>query len=111
MTSGPLLPAEFADLEIYAEAWALPLESQRNAKRIGCDMKELTAFYDAIFPRLEGIVGYLNRFPFEAIPQDARNLLSLAYSLLEVSLSVEVLGCPNMPNAVDEARVLFAHER
>ena len=47
-----LLPADFADLEPYAD-WALPGEGARYAKRLASTMDELQAFYDAAFPRLE----------------------------------------------------------
>ena len=48
----PTLPAEFADLEPFAD-WALRAERERYAKRLASTMDELQAFYDAAFPRLE----------------------------------------------------------
>ena len=111
MMSDPMLPSEFADLERFAPDWALARESQRNAKRIGSDMSEIQALYDAMFPRLRDVVDYLNRFPLESMPPEAQNLLYLAYSMIEVSLPVEVLGQPNMPDSVEDSRLLYLHEQ
>jgi hypothetical protein len=111
MTSDRMLPGEFAELERFARDWALARESQRNAKRISSDMSEIQALYDAMFPRLHDVVEYLNRFPLESMPPEAKNLLHLSYSMIEVSLPVEVLGQPNMPDSVEDSRLLYLHER
>jgi hypothetical protein len=111
MTSDGMLPSEFADLEGFAQGWALARESQRNAKRIDSEMSEIQALYDAMFPRLREIVDYLNRFPLESMAPEAKNLLHLAYSMIEVSLPVEVLGQPNMPDSVEDSRLLYLHEQ
>ena len=51
-TSVPTLPADFADLEPFAE-WAIPTERARYAKRLSSTMDELQAFYDAALPRMD----------------------------------------------------------
>ncbi len=55
----PTLPAEFADLEPFAD-WSLATEAERYAKRLSSTMDELQAFYDAAFPRLEEAAAYLD---------------------------------------------------
>jgi len=94
----PILPADFADLEPYAD-WCLPTEAERYAKRLASPMDEMQAFYDAAFPRLEQILAYLDGFPFDALPDDARRLLELSYSLVNVSFPVEVWRQARVPDS------------
>jgi hypothetical protein len=92
------LPAEFADLEPYAP-WALETEAQRYEKRLTSTMDELQAFYDAAFPRLEEAMAYLDRFELSALPDEAKALLWLCYSLVNASFPVEVWRQPRVPDS------------
>lgn len=92
------LPADFADLEPFAD-WALEHERERYAKRMASTMDELQAFYDAAFPRLEAAMAHLDALPFDALPDDARRLLWLCYSLVNVSFPVEVWRQPRVPDS------------
>jgi hypothetical protein len=92
------LPAQFADLEPYAD-WALPTEPERYAKRLASTMDELQTFYDAAFPRLEEAASYLEQFPLDALPEDATRLLSLTYSLINISFPVEAWRQPRVPDS------------
>jgi hypothetical protein len=94
----PMLPAEFADLEPYAD-WGLPTERQRYAKRLASTMDELQAFYDAAFPRLGDATGYLGQYPLDALPDDAKRLLWVLSSLVTVSFPVEVWRQPRVPDS------------
>ena len=94
----PILPTEFADLEPFA-SWALPTEPERYAKRLSSTMEELEALYDAAFPRLEEVMAYLEQLPLEALPDDARHLLWLCYSLVNASFPVEVWRQPKVPDS------------
>ena len=60
---------------------------------------ELQAFYDAAFPRLEDALEYLDQFPFDALPEDAKHLLWMCYSLVNVSFPVEVWRQPYVPDS------------
>jgi hypothetical protein len=91
-------PAEFADLEPFAD-WALETEAERYAKRLASTMDELQALYDAAFPRLEAAMAYLDRFPLDALPEDATRLLWLCYSLINASFPVEVWRQPRVPDS------------
>ena len=93
-----LLPAEFADLEPFAD-WALPTEAERYAKRLANTMDEHQAFYDAAFPRLEEALTYLDKLDMNDLPDDAKRLLWLLYSLVNTSFPVEVWRQPNVPDA------------
>jgi len=92
------LPLDFADLEPFAE-WCLPTEAERYAKRLTSSMDELQAFYDAAFPRLVAILAYLDSFALDSIPDDARRLLELSYSLVNISFPVEVWRQPRVPDS------------
>ncbi len=94
----PSLPAEFADLEPFAD-WALPSEFDRYAKRLATPMVDLQAFYDAAFPRLEGGTDYLKGVQLDGISDQDRNLLWLFSSLVTVSFPVEVWRQPRVPDS------------
>ena len=92
------LPVQFADLESFAD-WALPTERERYAKRLASSMDELQAFYDAAFPRLEDMAAYLEQLPLNALPPDAKRLLLLSYSLINISFPVEAWRQPRVPDS------------
>jgi hypothetical protein len=92
------LPAEFADLERFAD-WAIPTERARYAKRISSTMEELQAFYDAAFPRVDDALAYLEQFSPETIPDDAKHLLWLYCALMTASFPVEVWRQPRVPDS------------
>jgi hypothetical protein len=92
------LPPDFADLEVFSE-WCLATEAERYAKRLSSSMEEMHAFYDAAFPRLEEVLGYLDALDLDALPQDAGRLLLLCYSLVNVSFPVEVWRQARVPDS------------
>jgi hypothetical protein len=92
------LPPEFSDLEPFSD-WCLESERERYAKRLSSSMAELQAFYDAAFPRLEPAMEHLDRYELDALPDDARRLLWLCYSLVNVSFPVEVWRQPRVPDS------------
>ena len=79
--------------------WALPTERERYAKRLASTMDELQAFYDAALPRLEDAASYLEQLPLDDLPDDARHLLQLCYSLINVSFPVEAWHQPRVPDS------------
>jgi hypothetical protein len=93
-----LLPAAFADLEPYTD-WSLEFERDRYAKRLHSTMDELQAFYDAAFPRLDDAVTYLDQFELDSLPDDARRLMWLCYSLVNASFPVEVWRQARVPDS------------
>jgi hypothetical protein len=92
------LPAEFSDLEPWVEAWCLDGEPERYAKRLSSSMDEIQAFYDAVYPRAEAAMQYLEKFPLEELPEDAHRLLKLLYSLILMSFAVEIWKQPYIPD-------------
>jgi hypothetical protein len=97
------LPARFSELEPFASTWCLATETERWNKRHASSMDELMAFYGAFFPRLEEAIEYCNGFPLDDLPDDATNLLRLIYSLVVVSMAVEVFRQPKTVDAADAA--------
>ena len=98
-TSGTsVLPPEFADLEPFS-GWALHGERARYAKRIASTMEALQAFYDAAFPRAEAALEYLDQFPLDELPEDAKHLLWLYCALVTVSFPVEAWRRPRVPDS------------
>ena len=90
-----ILPNEFKDLEPFA-GWALPTERERNHKRLNSEMSEIQSLYDTVLPRMEAIMGYLNKFPIDSMPEDMQRLLNLTLSLAEVAPAVEFYQQPRV---------------
>jgi len=94
----PQLPPEFSDLEPWVADWCLDSEPERYAKRLSSTMEEIQAFYDAIFPRAEEAIAYLDKLPLDDLPEDAFRLLKLLYSLILMSFPVEIWKQPYIPD-------------
>ena len=93
-----MLPEDFAGLESFASKWCLATEAERYAQRLATSMAEMQAFYDAIMPRAEEAIAYCDKFPLDDMPDDARNLLHLLYSMVMVSFPVECWGQSRVPD-------------
>ncbi|MBH0779729.1 hypothetical protein [Nocardia bovistercoris] len=89
MTS-TVLPPAFEDLERFAESWCLATETERWTKRMNTPLADMRLFYDACFPRVEDAITYCDKFPLDDLPEDAINLLRLVYSLVMVSMAIEI---------------------
>jgi len=94
-----MLPEEFADVERFAERWCLASEPERYAERLAASMDDLRDFYDAVRPRMAAIVDYCDGFRLAEMPEDARNLMHLAYSWINVSFPIEVWDKPRVPDS------------
>ena len=98
--SEPMLPEQFSSLEPFAAAgWCLETERERYAKRLESSMPELLELYDAAFPRFGEMVDHLDQFPLDDLPEPERNLLHLVYSLIQISLAVDMWGQPQVIDA------------
>lgn len=102
-----VLPDGFEDFEPFV-GWALPLESQRHAKRFASTTEELQAFYDVAMAsgeaahrtRIEEVVHHLNRYKLgpdgatnrlEA-PEDINRLFLVSLAFAGVAYSLEAYG-------------------
>jgi len=89
------LPENFSELQPYI-AWALPTERARNSKRNTSEMQKIQDFYDAIFPRMDSILEYLNGFPLDDMPEAEQCLLNMSLALAEVANAVELFHKPGV---------------
>lgn len=105
------LPAAFRDLEPYVDDWALPTRQQRYDMRLSKTIDELTDFYDAIAPRADEAVAYLNRSDVDNLPEDATRLLHLLSSLALVAYPVRVFKRPWIPDAAPPDHAVTASSR
>jgi hypothetical protein len=93
------LPQEFSDLEPFVADWALPTRAQRYEARLSKPFDELVAFYDAIAPRAEAAIAYLNGLDIDDLSDDATTLLQLLYSMILVSYAVNVFKQNRIPDS------------
>jgi hypothetical protein len=105
-----VLPEQFSDLERFIGVWDLATERQRNRKRVASTIEELRAFYNVMLPRMGPIMEYLNQFPLDRMPDDARRLFYLTLSLAEVANAVELFKQPGVIDGFDPERFLPMHE-
>lgn len=96
-----MLPAEFADLERFAERWSLRTEAERWAERHASSIEDMRELYDAMFPRVDAMLAYCDDFPLDGMPEDARNLFALVLSFVMVSFPVEVWNSPRITDVGD----------
>ncbi|MGE4056430.1 MAG: hypothetical protein AB7F99_16705, partial [Vicinamibacterales bacterium] len=89
-----LLPDQFADLEPLAGRWSLATETQRSRHRLASSMEDMAAFAQALLPQLDRIFAYLDQFPLDKMPEEARRLFYLTLSLAEVAPALETYGQP-----------------
>ncbi len=101
--SKPALPPAFCDLERWS-AWSLATEPERSDRRQSSSMESIQAFYDDLLRRAAEIFAYVEQFPFDEMPEDARNLFYLTLSLAEVAPAVELFRQPTVIDGYDVKR-------
>ncbi|MFM9993015.1 MAG: hypothetical protein ACKVOY_16405 [Burkholderiaceae bacterium] len=110
----PKLPQEFADIDQFVQEWSLSFEQARAVKRLASSIDELRTFHSAMFPRLDAIIDYLNRFPNDpsALPADARALYDLALMAMEAAAPID-LGWdgPDIDDVFPLERFQFTSEK
>ena len=94
-----VLPQAFSDLQPFAPDWALPTRAQRYEARLSKPFDQLVTFYDAMAPRAEEAVAYLNGLDIDDLPDDATTLLHLLYSMILVSYAVNVFKQNRIPDS------------
>jgi hypothetical protein len=94
-----LLPDGFTDLEPWVAEWARPTRQERYDVRLSKTIDELGAFYDAVAPRAEEAITYLNGLDINDLPEPALRLQRLLYSMILVSYAVNVFDQPRIPDS------------
>jgi hypothetical protein len=96
------LPQEFSELEHLVAEWSIEDGHQRYVKRVNSSMEQIQAFYDAMFPHAEEAVAFVDKFDYaEPLPEDVANLRNLLYSLITVSLAVELWKQPRVKHSAN----------
>ena len=94
------LPPKFSQLDHLVAEWAIEDGHERYVKRVNSSMEEIKGFYDEVFPFAEEAVGYIDKFDYsEPLPDDVANLRNLLYSLITVSLAVELWKQPRVKHS------------
>ena len=93
------LPQAFSGLEPFVADWALPTRAQRYDARLSKPFDELVRFYDAMAPRAEDAIAYLNGLDIDELPDDATTLLNMLYSMILVSYAVNVFKQNRIPDS------------
>jgi hypothetical protein len=89
-TGERLLPEQFSNLEPFAPYWAVNGHENRRYQRHDTNMAEVQRFYDAVYPRAEEALKYLDAFKLRDLEGPDRRLAQLILSLGQASMSVEV---------------------
>ena len=101
------LPEGFRDLEPYFD-WSLATDHERIIKRKTSSMAEITAFYQAMLPRMDAILSHLEQYPAEQdasqVPANIQRLFFLTLSLAKIAPAVELYGYP-VPEGLDALRL------
>ena len=98
-TATRLLPEGFDDLEPYVADWARATRAERYETRLSKTIDELAEFYDAIAPRAEEAIDYLDGLALDEPPADATRLMQLLYSMILVSYAVNIFKQPRIPDS------------
>lgn len=93
------LPQAFSDLEPFVADWALSTRAERYEARLSKPFDELVRFYDAVAPRAEEAIAYLNKLDIDNLPDDATTLLHMLYSMILVSYAVNVFKQNRIPDS------------
>jgi len=106
-----VLPAMFADLAPYAAEWSLEMERDRAVKRVSTDIAKLRRFHDAVSPRMEAIIEYLNTFPNDpdTLPEPVKRLFNLARMVMEASAPIDLgWSSPDIEDVFPMDRIGFS---
>ena len=84
------LPPRFAELAPFVADWALPTEHDRYHRLHRSTLEELRRFYDAMLPRMDEVLDYLDQWSVPALPADARVLYELAMTFAETAHPIDL---------------------
>jgi hypothetical protein len=101
-----MLPRNFADLESLARTWSLATETERNRTRLASSMDEIAKFAETVLARLDAIFGYLDQYPVDGMPEEAKRLFYLTLSLAEVAPALETYKQQRVINGLPAERVV-----
>jgi hypothetical protein len=98
------LPEAFSELTPFVEIWALSTETERNKRRHTVGMEAIVEFKEAMLPRVDELVAWLNQFALASLPEDAQTLMYLLLSFAEIAPAVEFYRQPAVIDGYDPRR-------
>jgi hypothetical protein len=98
-----ILPGGFEDLAGFAQDWAIRGADARKRRRIASTEAERQAFYEAVLPRAQAALDYLDQFEVDALGPDQQRLMDLLLTFAHVSLAVEAQGPDEAYHALSHA--------
>lgn len=110
MTDNVKLPQGYEDLATLAARWARPTEAARSEIRWNATKEDFAAFYDAVMPRLSGILAYLAALPLDGMDEAQSNLFCLAAAFAEAAPHHELYrGSADVPFSFSARRFVPGH--
>jgi len=110
MSTNIRLPAGFENLVPFAEKWAKPTESGRNAVRWSASADDFARFYEAFMPRLPATLALLDTIALDAMDEAQTHLFLLAAAFAEAAPHHELYGgSAEVPFSFSARRFVPAH--
>jgi len=86
------LPPPFADLEQSFGRWVIDNEPERARMREAASADELRAFYEAVLPRVDEMMRYIEDYAIDQWPQEIRSLWDFVASFIGAAVTIETYG-------------------
>lgn len=100
MNATDQLPEAFAELAPFVAHWARETTNERVAARSVLPQQEIQAFYDAMVPRLDEAIDYIDEVGLQSLTPEAATLTRLVLGLGQASIAIEIHGAPIKPGTV-----------
>ena len=94
------LPPIFAELAPFVAHWACPTTNERVRARSVLPQEDIRAFYDAMVPRLDEAIDYIDSVGLHTLTPEAATLTRLVLGLGQASIAIEIHGAPIKPGTV-----------
>ncbi|NQV56052.1 MAG: hypothetical protein HQ503_09370 [Rhodospirillales bacterium] len=88
--STQMFPDAFMNLAEWGDEWVIADVDERYLKRINSKLDKIREFYQAVFPRLKDIMEYLDQYPLDGMPPEAKRLFDLALTAMEMSHPIDL---------------------
>jgi hypothetical protein len=88
------LPRGFESLEPFVAYWVRDSNDERRAARSTAEMDDIREFYDVVVALAPDAITYLEKFPLDAMPDDATRLFKLLLAMNHAAIAVEMHGAP-----------------
>ena len=100
MSNASRLPSAFTELEPFVPRWVWDNTDERVAARSASSLEEIRAFYDAMVPRLDEAIDFIDNIGLDALTPEAATLTKLVLGVGQASIAIEVHGAPIKPGTV-----------